>query len=95
MVYQVATAVRIPVIGIGGIMSLSDALEFILAGATAVQIGTGIFVDPELPIRLIDELSAWLEREGFASVGQAVGIANPDFRPSEEPVLVAREASES
>ena len=61
MVYQVAAAVRIPVIGIGGIMSLGDALEFFLAGATAVQIGTGIFVDPGLPIRLIDELEAWLD----------------------------------
>jgi dihydroorotate dehydrogenase (NAD+) catalytic subunit len=84
MVYQVAAAVRIPVIGIGGIMSLADALEFILAGATAVQIGTGIFVDPGLPVRLIDELGVWLEHEGFASVEQATGIANPGFRSGKE-----------
>lgn len=95
MVYQVAAAVRVPVIGIGGIMSLRDALEFILAGATAVQIGTGIFVDPGLPIRLISELNAWLEREGFASVGQAVGIANPGFRPREDRVLLTKEAAEA
>ena len=83
MVYQVAAAVQVPVIGMGGIMSLSDALEFFLAGASAVQIGTGIFVDPGLPIRLIDELADWLEREGFASVGQIVGIANEGFRLGE------------
>ena len=80
MVYQVAAAVRVPVIGMGGIMGLADALEFFLAGASAVQIGTGIFVDPGLPIRLIDELSGWLDREGFASVEQIVGIANEGFR---------------
>jgi len=95
MVYQVAAAVRVPVIGIGGIMSLGDALEFILAGATAVQIGTGIFVDPGLPIRLITELDAWLDREGFASVGQAVGIANPGFRPREDQILLTKEAAEA
>jgi dihydroorotate dehydrogenase (NAD+) catalytic subunit len=61
-------------------MNLGDALEFFLAGASAVQIGTGIFVDPGLPIRLIDELSAWLADEGFASVAQIVGIANDRFR---------------
>jgi dihydroorotate dehydrogenase (NAD+) catalytic subunit len=80
MVYQVASAVRIPVIGMGGIMGLSDALEFFLAGASAIQIGTGIFVDPGLPIQLIDELAGWLQREGFASVSQIVGIANEGFR---------------
>jgi dihydroorotate dehydrogenase (NAD+) catalytic subunit len=83
MVYQVAAAVRIPVIGMGGIMGLGDALEFFLAGASAVQIGTAIFVDPGLPIRLIDELAAWLDREGFASVDQIVGIANEGFRLGE------------
>jgi dihydroorotate dehydrogenase (NAD+) catalytic subunit len=80
MVYQVASAVHVPVIGMGGIMGLGDALEFFLAGASAIQIGTGIFVDPGLPIRLIDELAAWLQREGFASVNQIVGIANETFR---------------
>jgi dihydroorotate dehydrogenase (NAD+) catalytic subunit len=80
MVYQVASAVSVPVIGMGGIMGLADALEFFLAGASAVQIGTGIFVDPGLPIRLIDELAMWLADEGFASVAQIVGIANDRFR---------------
>lgn len=83
MVYQVAAAVRVPVIGMGGIMGLADALEFFLAGASAIQIGTGIFVDPGLPIRLIDELAIWLDEQGFSSVNQIVGIANNAFRLGE------------
>jgi dihydroorotate dehydrogenase (NAD+) catalytic subunit len=93
MVYQVAAAVRIPVIGMGGIMGLNDALEFFLAGATAVQIGTGIFVDPGLPIRLIEELRSWLEQEGFSSIGQIVGIANDGFHLGESHALTAWEAA--
>ncbi len=93
MVYQTAAAVRVPVIGMGGIMSLGDALEFFLAGASAVQIGTAIFVDPGLPIRLIDELSRWLDNEGFASLDQIVGIANEGFRLGERHVLTAWEAA--
>ena len=93
MVYQVAAAVRIPVIGMGGIMGLNDALEFFLAGATAIQVGTGIFVDPGLPIRLIDELGIWLEQEGFSSVDQIVGIANDGFHLGESRVLRGWEAA--
>jgi dihydroorotate dehydrogenase (NAD+) catalytic subunit len=93
MVYQAAAAVRVPLIGMGGIMGLGDALEFFLAGASAIQIGTGIFVDPGLPIRLIDDLSRWLEDEGFASVDQIVGIANEGFRLGERHVLTAWEAT--
>ena len=93
MVYQVAAAVQVPVIGMGGIMSLTDALEFFLAGASASQVGTGIFVDPGLPIRLIDELAAWLHEEGFASVNQVVGIANEGFRRGEIDVQSAWEAA--
>lgn len=80
MVYQVAAAVQVPVIGMGGIMGLNDALEFFLAGASAVQIGTAIFVDPGLPIRLIEELPVWLGQEGFASLQQIIGLANDGFR---------------
>ena len=93
MVYQVAAAVRVPVVGMGGIMGLGDALEFFLAGASAIQIGTAIFVDPELPIRLIDELGRWLDEEGFASLEQIVGIANQGFRLGERHVLTAWEAA--
>lgn len=93
MVYQVASAVRVPVIGMGGIMQLNDALEFFLAGASAIQIGTGIFVDPGLPIRMIDELEAWLAAEGFSSVEQIVGIANQGYKLGETRVLTAWEAA--
>jgi dihydroorotate dehydrogenase (NAD+) catalytic subunit len=92
MVYQVAAAVRVPVIGMGGIMGLNDALEFILAGATAIQVGTGIFVDPGLPIRLIDDLARWLDEESFSSLEQIVGIANDGFRLGHRPVLAAWES---
>ncbi|MCC6315240.1 MAG: dihydroorotate dehydrogenase [Thermomicrobiales bacterium] len=75
MVYQVAGSVRVPVIGIGGIASLADALEFFFAGASAIQIGTAIFVDPSLPLRLIDELADWMAREGARNLGEIVGAA--------------------
>jgi dihydroorotate dehydrogenase (NAD+) catalytic subunit len=93
MVYQAAAAVRIPIIGMGGIMNLGDALEFFLAGASAIQIGTAIFMDPGLPIRLVDDLAAWLAEEGFSSVDQIVGIANDGFRLGERHVLSAWEAA--
>ena len=93
MVFQVAAAVRVPVIGMGGIMGLGDALEFFLAGASAIQVGTAIFVDPGLPIRLIDELGQWLEEEGFSSLEQIVGIAKEGFRLGERHVLTAWEAA--
>jgi dihydroorotate dehydrogenase (NAD+) catalytic subunit len=93
MVYQVAAAVSVPVVGMGGIMGLNDALEFFLAGAAAVQVGTAIFVDPGLPIRLIDELRHWLDHEGFSSVEQIVGIANEGFRLGDSHVLTAWEAA--
>jgi dihydroorotate dehydrogenase (NAD+) catalytic subunit len=76
----------------GGIMGLNDALEFFLAGATAIQVGTGIFVDPGLPIRLIDDLARWLDEEGLSSLEQIVGIANDGFRLGDRPVLAAWES---
>jgi dihydroorotate dehydrogenase (NAD+) catalytic subunit len=77
MVYQVAAAVRVPVIGMGGISSLADALEFFMAGASAIQIGTAIFVQPSMIIRLIDDLDEWLHREGVSSISEIVGVAHP------------------
>jgi dihydroorotate dehydrogenase (NAD+) catalytic subunit len=77
MVYQVAAAVRIPVVGMGGIASLADALEFFMAGASAIQVGTAIFVQPSMLIRLIDDLDEWLVREGVSSIGEIVGVAHP------------------
>lgn len=79
MVYQVASAVRIPVIGMGGISGLQDALEFFMAGASAVQVGTAVFSTPSVLTRLIDDLGIWLDGNGFSSVTDIVGVANPAF----------------
>ena len=77
----------------GMTLLIGDALEFFLAGASAIQIGTAIFVDPGLPIRLVDDLAAWLAEEGFSSVDQIVGIANDGFRLGERHMLSAWEAA--
>ncbi|HEX9015081.1 MAG TPA: nitronate monooxygenase, partial [Chloroflexota bacterium] len=79
MVYQVAQMVRIPIVGIGGIASLDDALEFLMAGASAVQVGTAIFVDPLTPIRLVDDLAGFMEREGVTRLNELTGAANARF----------------
>ena len=73
MVWQVAKAVNIPVIGLGGIMNGRDALEFILAGATAVQFGTANFVDPQATIKAIGYINDYLDRHGLDSVPQLIG----------------------
>jgi dihydroorotate dehydrogenase (NAD+) catalytic subunit len=73
MVWQVAQAVRIPVIGLGGIMDWKDAVEFLLAGATAVQIGTANFVDPAVTIKIIDGINEYLDRNNFSSVQDIIG----------------------
>lgn len=80
MVYQAASAVSIPVVGIGGISGLSDALEFFMAGAGSVQLGTAIFSTPSVLTRLIDDLGVWLDSQGCASLTEIVGTANPGFR---------------
>ena len=73
MVYQVAGAVSIPVIGIGGIFCARDALEFIIAGASLVQVGCGMFVKPGLPLEIIDGIRDYLESHSFNSVSELVG----------------------
>jgi len=73
MVYQVAKCVSIPVIGIGGIQSVKDALEFLLVGATAIQVGTANFYDPGIGGRLADELIQWLNRHGIDSLDDWIG----------------------
>lgn len=73
LVYQAAQAVKIPVVGLGGIASGTDAAEFLIAGATAVEVGTAIFWDPRVPLRIAAELSDFLRREKIASVSKLVG----------------------
>lgn len=75
MVWQVARAVDVPLIGVGGITSADDALQFIMAGATAVQIGTSTFVNPRTAIEVIEGIAAFLEAEGIGDVNELVGVA--------------------
>lgn len=91
MVYQVAGAVSVPVIGMGGISTVEDAVEFLMAGASAIQVGTGIFVEPSLPVRLAVELEAWLTRQGVGDVAEIVGAAQPSGwrSPTAELVVAA------
>jgi dihydroorotate dehydrogenase (NAD+) catalytic subunit len=77
VVYEVAQTVSIPVIGIGGIGSLDDALEFLYVGAAAVQVGTAIFADPTVPARIVEGLAEHCAIHGIASVGELVGAALP------------------
>ena len=74
MVWQVAKAVAIPVVGLGGITCGRDALEFIMAGASAVQVGTYNFVDPSTSERVVGEIEAWCERHGVADIAEIRGI---------------------
>ena len=73
MVWQAAKAVGIPVIGLGGIMNWKDAVEFILAGATAIQIGTANFIDPTVSLKVVEGINDYLNRHGFSSVTDIVG----------------------
>ena len=73
MVYQVARAVKIPVVGLGGIMTAVDAVEFLLAGATAVEIGTANFIDPSVTMKIVRGIKEYLDRHGFQSVRDIIG----------------------
>lgn len=74
MVWQVAKAVKIPVVGLGGIMNSRDALEFIMAGATAVEIGTANFIDPSVTVKTIDGITDYCTRHGIYDIGELRGI---------------------
>ena len=79
MVWQVANAVKIPVIGMGGIMSATDALEFILAGATAIQVGTASFIDPQVSVKILEGIENFLTKKGYSDIKEIVGYLNrPD-----------------
>ena len=73
MVWQVAKAVNIPVVGLGGISNGTDAIEFMLAGASAIEVGTANFVDPSVTGKIVDEINAYLDRHGYASVRDIIG----------------------
>ena len=75
MVYQVAKAVKIPVIGLGGIASAKDAIEFLMAGATAIEIGTANFLDPTITVKVSDGISQWLDDHGCKHVNEIIGAA--------------------
>ena len=77
LTYQVAQAVSIPIIGAGGVTSANDALEFLMAGASAVQVGTATFADPTAPLTVIEGLAAYVHAQGLASIRDVVGAALP------------------
>lgn len=74
MVYQVAKAVKIPVVGLGGISSATDAIEFLMAGATAIEIGTANFLDPAITVKVKDGINGWLDAHGCSSVQEIIGV---------------------
>ncbi|MDY4414342.1 MAG: dihydroorotate dehydrogenase [Ruminococcus sp.] len=77
MVWQVANAVKIPVIGMGGVSSGKDAIELMMAGASAVQVGAAIFTDPFAPVKIIDEMNEWLDSKNIKSVREIIGSVKP------------------
>lgn len=73
MVYQVARAVKVPVVGLGGISTAEDAIAFMMCGATAIEIGTANFLDPAVSIKVRDGIDAWLDRHGIDDVNDIIG----------------------
>ena len=74
MVYEAANAVNVPIIGMGGISTAEDAIEMILAGASAVSVGTANFHDPGVTMKIVDGIEEYMKRQGFSSVDEMVGI---------------------
>ena len=74
MVWQVAKAVQIPVVGLGGIMTAEDAIEFLMAGATAIEVGTANFIDPTVTMKIKNGIHDWLDRHGCRSVQEIIGV---------------------
>lgn len=77
LVWQCAQAVRIPIIGVGGIMNAADAVEFLMAGASAVQVGTASFIHPTAMTQVLEGLEEFCRRKGIARIGDLVGAALP------------------
>ena len=78
MTYQVAQAGSIPIVGAGGVTNANDALEFLMAGASAVQVGTATFADPTAPLSVIEGLAAYVRAQGLASIRDVIGVALPE-----------------
>ncbi len=76
MVWQVARAVSVPVVGLGGIMTAEDAIAFLMAGATAIEVGTANFIDPAVTIKIRDGINSWLDAHGCKSVAEIIGALN-------------------
>ena len=74
MVSQVAKAVNIPIVGLGGIMNATDAIEFLMLGATAIEIGTANFIDPTVTIKVIDGINEWLDSHGVSDIHDIIGV---------------------
>ncbi len=74
MVSQVAKAVNIPIVGLGGIMNATDAIEFLMLGATAIEIGTANFIDPTVTIKVIDGINEWLDTHGISDIHEIIGV---------------------
>ena len=74
MVSQVAKAVKIPVVGLGGISTPEDAIEFLMVGATAIEVGTANFIDPTVTVKIINGINKWLDSHGCSSVSEIIGV---------------------
>ena len=74
MVWQVAHAVKIPVVGLGGICAAEDAIEFLMAGATAIEVGTANFIDPAVTVKIIDGMEEWCKNHGINDINEIIGI---------------------
>ena len=77
MVWQVANAVKIPVCGMGGVSTAEDAIEIMMAGAQTVQVGAAIFRDPYAPVKIIDGMNEWCDKNGVKSISEIVGTVKP------------------
>jgi dihydroorotate dehydrogenase (NAD+) catalytic subunit len=81
-VYQVAGAVSIPVIASGGIMTGEDAIEYLMAGATAVQVGTATFTNPRAPLDVLEGIERWMDRESVTDIREIIGAARTSPLPA-------------
>jgi dihydroorotate dehydrogenase (NAD+) catalytic subunit len=75
MVYEVAGAVGVPVIGCGGIATASDAIEFIMAGASAIQVGTASFTNPRAPLEVLEGIEQFVQQQGIGNITELIGAA--------------------